>query len=228
MTITTRANKGVSLSFDEMDENFRDLRFDTDIDRVLENGNTTTRNLTVGDLQYTTRNYLPGEIVQKQIIRYDGVQQVSVGTVGVGTSIPELALAITPRFANSLINMQWTIFGEPSNHNVNFRVFLNGSVDNTAGWEGYNNNSGVDPGQYRTVAMFQPYETNYDSTPHQMTLNHMSSVQALGGIATYTWTPAVFHQITNYNIQLNRSINTTTDGNYENGVSFGYIEEIAQ
>lgn len=50
MTITTRGNKGTSLSFDEMDENFRDLRFDTNIDRVLQNGNTTTRNLTVGDL----------------------------------------------------------------------------------------------------------------------------------------------------------------------------------
>lgn len=69
MTLVKRSVKGTSLTFNEMDENFRDLRFDTDIDRVLENGNTTTRDLTVGDLTvgglaYTSRTYLSGEIIE--------------------------------------------------------------------------------------------------------------------------------------------------------------------
>lgn len=50
MTITYRLSKGVTLTYEEMDENFRDLHEDTTIDRVLGNGNTTDKSLTVGDL----------------------------------------------------------------------------------------------------------------------------------------------------------------------------------
>ena len=50
MTITKRGDKGSALTYEEMDENIRDLYEDTDIDRVLTNGNTTTKSLTVGDL----------------------------------------------------------------------------------------------------------------------------------------------------------------------------------
>ena len=45
MTIVKRGTKGTALTYDEMDENIRDLYEDTDIDRVLANGNTTTRNI---------------------------------------------------------------------------------------------------------------------------------------------------------------------------------------
>ena len=57
-----------------------------------------------------------------------------------------------------------------------------------------------------------------------MTLNHISSVTALGGISTYYFEPAVAQ----YTTFLNSSADLTSDGNFENGVSFGYIEEIAQ
>lgn len=50
MTITRRTTKGTALTYQEMDENFRDLRYDTDLDRVLTNGNTTTKSMTVGDI----------------------------------------------------------------------------------------------------------------------------------------------------------------------------------
>jgi hypothetical protein len=53
MTITYRNTKGTALTYNEMDENIRDLRQDTTIDRVLENGNTTTKNITVGSLNAT-------------------------------------------------------------------------------------------------------------------------------------------------------------------------------
>jgi hypothetical protein len=54
MTIVKRGIKGTALTYDEMDENIRDLYEDTDIDRVLANGNTTTRNLiTTGTITST-------------------------------------------------------------------------------------------------------------------------------------------------------------------------------
>lgn len=54
MTIVKRATKGTALTYAEMDENIRDLYEDTDIDRVLANGNTTTRNfITTGTITST-------------------------------------------------------------------------------------------------------------------------------------------------------------------------------
>ena len=45
MTIVKRGTKGTALTYAEMDENIRDLYEDTDIDRVLANGNVTSRNI---------------------------------------------------------------------------------------------------------------------------------------------------------------------------------------
>lgn len=53
MTIVYRSTKGSALTFLEMDENIRDLRLDTTLDRVLENGNTTTKNITIGSITST-------------------------------------------------------------------------------------------------------------------------------------------------------------------------------
>lgn len=50
MTVTYRTVKGTALTYGEVDENFRDLLEDTTIDRVLGNGNTTTKDLTIGNL----------------------------------------------------------------------------------------------------------------------------------------------------------------------------------
>lgn len=47
MTITLRMDKGSALTYGELDENFRDLRYDTTIDRVLNNGNVSANSLTV-------------------------------------------------------------------------------------------------------------------------------------------------------------------------------------
>ena len=45
MTIVKRSTKGTALTYAEMDENIRDLYEDTDIDRVLANGNVTSRSI---------------------------------------------------------------------------------------------------------------------------------------------------------------------------------------
>jgi hypothetical protein len=54
MTITYRTNKGSALTYGEVDENFRDLREDTNLDRVLTNGNTSTLSMTVNSITLTT------------------------------------------------------------------------------------------------------------------------------------------------------------------------------
>ena len=51
MTITKRSIKGSALTYEEMDENIRDLYEDTDIDRVLINGNISSRDMSVGSIQ---------------------------------------------------------------------------------------------------------------------------------------------------------------------------------
>ena len=84
MTITRRSIKGTALTYSELDENFRDLREDTTIDRVLENGNTTTRSLTVGelnvgssgDLSFPTTDGTSG-----QFLTTDGSGNLSFATV---------------------------------------------------------------------------------------------------------------------------------------------------
>jgi hypothetical protein len=47
MTITYRDTKGSALTYGEVDENFRDLLEDTDLQRVLTNGNTSNSSMTV-------------------------------------------------------------------------------------------------------------------------------------------------------------------------------------
>ena len=51
MTITKRSTKGSALTYAELDENIRDLFEDTTLDRVLSNGDTSTREAKIGGLK---------------------------------------------------------------------------------------------------------------------------------------------------------------------------------
>lgn len=50
MTITYRQTKGSALLYGEVDENFRDLYEDTDLHRVLTNGNTSNLSITANSI----------------------------------------------------------------------------------------------------------------------------------------------------------------------------------
>ena len=57
MTITKRADKGVALTYGELDENFRDLDSDMTLDRVLKNGDSSGRDMVLtGTATLTTPN----------------------------------------------------------------------------------------------------------------------------------------------------------------------------
>jgi hypothetical protein len=58
MTITLRKEKGHPLTYQELDENFRDIDEDTDLQRVLENGNTTTNDIILTGSAQITGNIL--------------------------------------------------------------------------------------------------------------------------------------------------------------------------
>ena len=201
------------------------------VDRIesRESGGNVTFGSPINPDGYSS-NYRPGEIIQQRAYRWD--ERHSISITGDGTAEPYLEMALTPLVTDSTLHFRWMIFGEPSNHNVSWRVFKwNGSayaLDTTSGYEGYNNNSGVDAGQRRTMAMAQPYESDYDSTPFQSELNHITTVTALGGtLQEYKFAPAGYYKNVSATFRVNSSYNLTTDGNYENGVSFGFATEIA-
>lgn len=78
MTITRRIIKGTALTYEEMDENIRDLRFDTDLTRILENGNTTSLNATYNSTVTVTGLNVGSKTIKEYI-------EDTVGTMFSGT-----------------------------------------------------------------------------------------------------------------------------------------------
>ena len=70
MTIVKRATKGSALTYNEMDENIRDLDEDTTLDKVILNGNTTSRAMTVGSVNVT--GSLTANSLNVDSLQYDG------------------------------------------------------------------------------------------------------------------------------------------------------------
>jgi hypothetical protein len=80
MTITFRDQKGTSLTYEEMDENFRDLRFDTTLDRVIENGNTSNRSITVGDILVTGNIQIDGNLLTLENVQSNVLNTITLTT----------------------------------------------------------------------------------------------------------------------------------------------------
>ena len=103
MTITKRTTKGSALTYGEMDENIRDLYEDTTIDRVLQNGNITTRSLTVGELNIGSSGDISFPTVDGtsgQFLKTDGAGNLSFATVTIPPS--DLVNDTTPTLGGNL------------------------------------------------------------------------------------------------------------------------------
>ena len=123
MTITKRSVKGSALTFAEMDENIRDLREDTNLNRVLLNGNTSN-----------TVIQIPGLPIQVQYHRIDQANTFTCAASGgnlAGEDYSEFGrcvevqptrMTITPKVANSIIQIDFSIFGEPNHFNAGFVI----------------------------------------------------------------------------------------------------------
>jgi hypothetical protein len=99
MAITFRNEKGTALTYGEMDENFRDLRFDTNIDRVLQNGNTSNLSMTVESIQANFVN-----------VQSVGVTSMNTLKLGVGNPSPNhqsiVDITTTRQYGNVNINYE--------------------------------------------------------------------------------------------------------------------------
>jgi hypothetical protein len=100
MTITLRSTKGTALTYSEMDENFRDLRFDTTLQRAATNGNTITGNISV-----TGKVIYPGAVLQvvhtSKTNSFTGTSVVDNG--GYFVDVTGLSATITPTQSTSRI-----------------------------------------------------------------------------------------------------------------------------
>jgi len=103
MTITKRTTKGTALTYAEMDENIRDLYEDTNIDRVLSNGNTTTRSLTVGELNIGTSGSISFPTIDGtsgQFLKTDGSGNLSFASITIPPA--DLVNDTTPQLGGNL------------------------------------------------------------------------------------------------------------------------------
>lgn len=179
-------------------------------------------NNSVAMVNRTVFNY-PGRVVQIQNVRYDGFTSYYARNTGNGTTLGALSLPITPVYSNSLLLMEWFIYFEMQNDNV-FVIHQNDNLITTSGAQGYNNIQG---NQRWSGFCPVPYDGDDNSTPQQVYICYAISA---GNTDYRRYAPAVRTSDGNDNrpIYLNRTFAVTTSTDYEVGVSFGTIMEIAQ
>jgi hypothetical protein len=164
-----------------------------------------------------------GVVIQTNFVRTATRTTYAGAITGNGTTMTELNLAITPKFANSLILLTWMINAEAVNDCI-YTIHQNGVLITTAGYESYNREvgnvrwSGVSHGQY---------ETDNDSTMNNWRIQY--AVPA-GSTSSRTYAPAIKSSNTSaMTFFLNRPANAVVGADsYENTVSTGVVMEIAQ
>lgn len=183
-------------------------------------GNSANRFNTV----YANLAAIPGVPVQTIVTRLDSAVTVSAAAGNVGTEVTSLRCSITPKFSTSLILCKWVIFGEgASTHNWLWRVFKNGGIA-TGTYAGFNTGSGQQV--WSGIAMALPYEADYASTPHQAVFYYHDFPASTNAV---TYGPAIGESAgTAYTFYVNRTAGSTGAANYETGVSFAIVQEIAQ
>jgi hypothetical protein len=129
MTITYRGVKDEALTYDELDENFRDLRLDTDLERVLLNGNVA--NLTIVVPQVITNvSFVGGSNVTEAFIATNNYT-LQVGAAS--NAWTNVQIALTGAAANDWSNLQIALTGAAANDWSNVQIAATGlSANNYA------------------------------------------------------------------------------------------------
>jgi hypothetical protein len=176
----------------------------------------------VTDLSGAGPFYSPGHVVQVQTIRSDSRTTIASNNSGNGTTITQLNLSITPKFANSKLIMQWMINAE-SNHDTVFLIHKDGSLITTAGATGYNSEAGNV--RWSGVAA-GAWDNDNSTTPS----NYFIQYDCIAGSTS----PQVFAPATrasygtSQTLFLNRTASSTGADSNEATISNGTIWEIAQ
>lgn len=176
-----------------------------------------------GDLMTTNtpilESSLPvGSILQVQHVRYDDRISISAPAAPSTTDITELAVSITPRKSNSLIHAQFYIQGEGTDHNIGFRIRVDGSEPS----DGYNTDAGNQRYSFLTSAN---YDGNTASTPRLEIVNYFHQP---GSTNPVTYSPSVGDSGGTSTFRMNRTAGSSGSSNNEVGVSWGIVYEIAQ
>ena len=161
--------------------------------------------------------YAPGHVIQTVWRKMDYHATYNSYNDNVSRDIDGLNLSITLKRSNSLVYVQWWLFYE-CHHNITFQAKRNGSVI------GFNNEVGNVRWSGIGVA---DYEHSHDqsSTPSYA---HMCYVDSPGSVGPHTYSlGSRSSDGSNFDIRINRAWSSFSD-NYEAGVSWCVIEEIAQ
>lgn len=160
----------------------------------------------------------PGMVLQTVYVRTDERNAYSSNNTGNGTPVTPLNLTITPKFANSLILCQWMVNGELHQDNV-FLIWKDGSLVSN----GYNQQAGNVRWSGYTSAF---YDQNESSTPSNWKIMY---ADAPGSTSPVTYGLATRSSSSgNFTFYLNRTVVSLGQDAYENMVSVGIIQEIAQ
>jgi hypothetical protein len=166
--------------------------------------------------------YAPGSVVQVQTVRTDARVTFAQPLSGDGTTITQLGLSITPKFANSRLIMQWMINGE-SQQDTSFLIHKNGLLVTTAGETGYN----AESGNVRWSGIASGfYDQNESSTPSNWFIQYSCIAASTGAMIFAPATRA--SNATAQTFHLNRTYLSAGADFQETLVSNGTIWEIAQ
>ena len=174
MTITKRTTKGSALTYAELDENFRDLDSDMTIDRVLRNGNTTTRDLTVGNLTIAKVDS-PGSVAQVKHSSTGGVAAYATGSGVNNSALVGLSVTITPKYADSEIHIDFSCFLGTSNYQT--KLYLVRAVNYHSANAGTHTTIGTGNefnGRPRATASIIPYDSV--TADQKYRLSHLSNL----------------------------------------------------
>ena len=158
--------------------------------------------------------YAPGMIIQTIYSRTDAKSTYSA-PVGSNTSVTELQITITPKFANSVIMLTYNVTYEMHWDTI-FRLSRNGTVIGT---------NTTDSGRWSGWAI-PGYDTDTASTPTTKHFIYRDSPATTGAL-TYNFLVSSSGP-TAYTFFLNRSVNSAGSDNHEVGISQVLAQEIAQ
>jgi hypothetical protein len=225
MTITKRSVKGSALSYAEMDENIRDLREDTNLNRVLLNGNTSNTELRVPGLPLQVHYHRIDQANAYTCVASGGnLAGEDYSDFGNSVEVEATRMTITPKVANSIIQIDFSMFGEPNSHQSGFLIGQYHSANTTvtvirrSGFEGFNN---VEAKDLNNTYISDFYDSNDATTPRQSNFMYIDKPG--------TTNPVTYVLIFKATTAANRIYNlnqTVTTGN-EHGVSTMKIQEIA-
>lgn len=165
-----------------------------------------------------TTFHVPGQVIQTVWRKMDFQATYSANNDNVSRDISGLDLSITLKQANSLVYCSWWIHYE-SHYNITFQAKRGDTVIGVNSEVGNVRYSGIGVGDYG-------HSFDNSSTPSYL---HMVWVDAPGSVGPHTYKLGTRSSTaTNYVMYINRTVSSAGGDNYELGVSWCVLEEIAQ